>query len=82
MKSRYIDAVIAANAEGRTVALATELKSGAQLFVAGDQAEGDLRLDELSFGALREALRADRNITLDTAQGRVFVQIRRFHPKT
>jgi xanthine dehydrogenase accessory factor len=75
MKSRYIDAVIAANAESRTVALATELKSGAQLFFDGEQIEGDLALDEMSLGAVREALRADRNISLDTPQGRVFVQV-------
>ena len=75
MRGRYIDAVIAANAEGRSVALATELKSGAQLFLGVDQIEGDLDLDETSLGAMREALRADRNISLDTAQGRVFVQV-------
>jgi xanthine dehydrogenase accessory factor len=75
MKSRYIDAVIAANAESRTVALATELKSGAQLFFDGEQIEGDLALDEMSLGAVREALRANRNISLDTPQGRVFVQV-------
>jgi xanthine dehydrogenase accessory factor len=75
MKSRYIDAVIAANAEGRSVALATELTSGAQLFLDHDETEGNLELDEMSLGAMREALRADRNISLDTAQGRVFVQV-------
>ena len=75
MKSRYLDAVLAANAEGRTVALATELKSGAQLFLADGQAEGDLDLDEVSLGAMRDALRVDRNISLDTPQGRVFVQV-------
>jgi xanthine dehydrogenase accessory factor len=75
MKSRYIEAVIAANAEGRSVALATELKSGAQLFLHSGQLEGDLQLDEASVAAMREALRADRNIALDTAQGRVFVQV-------
>jgi xanthine dehydrogenase accessory factor len=75
MKSRYIDAVIAANAEGHTVALATELKSGAQLFFDGEQVDGDLELDEVSLGAVREALRVDRNISLDTAAGRVFVQV-------
>src|SRR5580704_15019375 len=75
MKGKFLDAVIAAGAESRSVALATELKSGAQLFLDGDQAEGAIQLDELSFGALREALRADRNITLDTAEGRVFVQV-------
>src|SRR3984957_11225453 len=74
MKTRNIEAVIAANADGRSVVLATELKSGAQLFLDGDQIEGDLDLDEMSLGAVREALRADRNISLDTAQGRVFVQ--------
>src|ERR1700681_4371050 len=75
MKSRYIEAVIAANAEGRSVALATELKSGAQLFLHSGQLEGDLQLDEASMAAMREAVRADRNIALDTAQGRVFVQV-------
>ena len=75
MKGRYIEAVIAANAGGRSVALATDLASGAQLFIDGDMAEGDLELDEVSVGATREALRVDRNIALDTAQGRVFVQV-------
>lgn len=75
MKGRYIEAVIAANKEGRSVALATQLPSGAQLFLKGDVAEGNLHLDEASVAAMREALRADRNITLDTAQGRVFVQV-------
>jgi xanthine dehydrogenase accessory factor len=75
MKSRYIAAVLAANAEGRAVALATDLASGTQLFLDGDNVEGDLQLDEASVAAAREALRADRNITLDTTQGRVFVQV-------
>ena len=75
MKSRYIDAVMAANAEGRSVALATDLQSGAQLFLDNGETEGDLELDEVSLGAMREALRADRNISLDTAHGRVFVQV-------
>lgn len=75
MKGRYIDAVIAANAEGRSVALATELKSGAQLYLDGDTVEGDLALDQQAMGAAREALRSDRNISLDTTQGRVFVQV-------
>ena len=75
MKSRYLDAVLAANAEGRSVALATDLTSGAQLYLDGDEAEGNLELDEMSVGAMREALRADRNISLDTARNRVFVQV-------
>jgi xanthine dehydrogenase accessory factor len=75
MKGRYIDAVIAANAAGRSVALATELRSGAQLFIDGDMVEGDLALDDAAVAAMREALGTDRNITLDAAAGRVFVQV-------
>jgi xanthine dehydrogenase accessory factor len=75
MKSRYIDAVIAANRAGRSVALATELKTGAQFFIDGEAAEGDLALDAAAISATREALRSDRNITLETPQGRVFVQV-------
>jgi xanthine dehydrogenase accessory factor len=75
MKARYLDAVIAASTESRTVAVATALKSGAQLLVDGDLVEGELALDDASVAAIREALRADRNITLDTAEGRVFVQV-------
>jgi xanthine dehydrogenase accessory factor len=75
MKGKFLDAVISAGAESRSVALATELKSGAQLFLDGDTVEGDLQLDEASVVRVREALRADRNITLDTAEGRVFVQV-------
>ena len=37
MKGRFIEAVIAANAGGRSVALATELKSGAQLLLDGER---------------------------------------------
>lgn len=75
MKSRYIDAVMAANAEGRSAALATDLKTGAQLLFDNGETEGNLELDEVSLGAMSDALRADRNISLDTAQGRIFVQI-------
>ena len=75
MKGRYLDAVIAANAGGRSVALATELTSGAQLFLDGDAVEGDLALDDASVAAVRQALRGDRNTTLETPQGRVFVQV-------
>ena len=75
MKGQFLDAVLAANVDGRSVALATDLKSGAQLFLDGDLTEGDLELDEMSLGAMREALRADRNISLDIADSRVFVQV-------
>jgi xanthine dehydrogenase accessory factor len=75
MRTASLDAVIAAGHASRSVALATELKSGAQLLLDGDRFEGDLALDEAQRAAMRDALRADRNITLDTAGARVFVQV-------
>ena len=75
MKSRYIEAISAANQAGRSVALATDLKSGAQLLLDRDTTEGDLPLDAAQLGAIRESIRAGRNISLETPQGRVFVQV-------
>lgn len=75
MKGRYIEAVIAANASGRPVALATELTSGAQLFLDGEAYDGELALDDAARGAMRDALRADRNVMLETPAGRIFVQV-------
>jgi xanthine dehydrogenase accessory factor len=82
MKTKYLDAVIAAGRASRSVALATDLRSGAQLLLqpapaeaGGDRFDGELALDEAQRAAMREALRADRNLTLDTAAGRVFVQV-------
>jgi xanthine dehydrogenase accessory factor len=75
MKRQFIEAVSAANKRGRSVALATGLKSGAQLLLDGDAAEGDLGLDAVQLTAIRDATRIGRNITLETPQGRVFVQV-------
>lgn len=75
MKGRYLEAVIAANAGGRSVALATDLTTGAQLFIDGDAADGELVLDDASIAAMRQALGSDRNTTLETPRGRVFVQV-------
>ena len=75
MKGRYLDAVIAANAGGRSVALATELQTGAQLLLDGETIEGELVLDDASATAMRQALGSDRNTTIETPQGRIFVQV-------
>ena len=75
MKGRFLDAVLAAGRESRSLALATELASGRQLLLDGERTEGDLALDASGLAALREALRADRNMTLQTAGTRVFVQV-------
>jgi xanthine dehydrogenase accessory factor len=75
MKGRYLDAILAANTERRSVALATELTSGGQVLLDRDRFEGDLDLSDLHRAAMRDALRADRNVTLETEDGGVFVQV-------
>ena len=75
MKGQYLDAILAANAERRSVAVATELKSGRQLLLDRERFEGDLELSDVQRTAMRDALRADRNFTLETEDGGVFVQV-------
>jgi len=75
MKGRILDRVVAAGREHRTVALATDIFTGRQLLLDGDAADGDLALDEVALGAVREALRADRNRSIETPTGRVFVEV-------
>lgn len=75
MKSKYLDSILAANSERRSVAVATELKSGRQVLLDRERFEGDLELGDLHRSAMRDALRADRNITLEAEDGSVFVQV-------
>jgi xanthine dehydrogenase accessory factor len=75
MKGRFLDAVIAAGREARSVALATDIKSGAQLLLDGERTEGDLALDAAGVGEMHAAWRADRNRLIETPGGRVFVQV-------
>ena len=75
MKGRFLDAAIAAEREGRSVALATDLASGHQLLLDGDRFDGELVLDERTLGTMRDALRADRNMAVDTPSGRVFIEV-------
>jgi len=75
MKGRILDRVVAAGREHRSVALATELSTGRQLLLDGSAAEGDLTLDEAAIGSIREIWRAGRNRTVDTPEGRVFVEV-------
>ena len=75
MKGRILDRVVAAGRDHRTVALATDILTGRQLLLDGDAADGDLALDEAALAAMREALRADRNRSIETPAGRVFVEV-------
>jgi xanthine dehydrogenase accessory factor len=75
MKGRVLDAVIAAGHETRSIALATDLATGRQLLVDDVAAEGDLTLNPAALAEVREALRIDRNMTLETSEGRIFVEV-------
>jgi xanthine dehydrogenase accessory factor len=75
MRAKYLDAVIAAGSDSRSVALASDIRSGVQLLLDDGRFDGELALDDSGRAAMRDALRADRNITLDTPAGRVFVQV-------
>lgn len=75
MKRRVLDAVLSAGREGRSVSLATALATGRQLMVDTASAEGELELDTAALAAVREALGSDRNTTIETADGRVFVEV-------
>ena len=75
MKGRFLDAIVAAGRESRSVALATDLASGRQLLFDRERSEGDLELDADALSAVRAALQADRNRVIETAAGRVFVEV-------
>ena len=75
MKGRILDAVLAARRESRSIALATDLASGRQLLVGDARAEGDLELEAAVVDQVRTALRGDRNTTLETPAGKIFVEV-------
>jgi len=78
MKRQFLDRALAATREGRAAALATHLKSGRQAFVEGDRVEGDLSLSGTVVDTVRATIREDRNATLPTEDGPVFVEV--FNP--
>jgi xanthine dehydrogenase accessory factor len=77
MKRAVLDAVAAARAGKRQLALVTHLKSGAQSIVTNTDISGDLALDAAAVAAAREALRHDRSGALPAGDG-LFVHV--FNP--
>src|ERR1700730_17888470 len=75
MKGRILDHLVAAEREHRSVALATDLATGRQLLLHGEQAEGDLAVDEATMETVREGWRSGRNRTIEAAAGVVFVEV-------
>jgi xanthine dehydrogenase accessory factor len=78
MKRPTLDAVLEARARKRSLALVTNIKTGAQSLVTNTEVSGDLTLDGAALAAAREALRHDRSGTLKAVDGALFVHV--FNP--
>ncbi len=79
MKLALLDKALAASRAGRPAALATNMRSGHQSFVEGSEITGNLALDDKVTEAIRTAFSEDRNTTVETAAGPVFIEV--FNPR-
>jgi xanthine dehydrogenase accessory factor len=75
MKRAVLEAVLSARAAARPVALATELKTGLQCALGPDgMSAGDLEASGPLESAAADALRNNSPVTVDGANGPIFVQ--------
>ncbi|MHA1114182.1 MAG: XdhC family protein [Alphaproteobacteria bacterium] len=74
MARETLDALIAARAGKRAVALATDLESGVQALVFAETDQGALALDIDGLSAARTALRRDKATTIESGTTTIFVQ--------
>jgi xanthine dehydrogenase accessory factor len=74
MKGKFLDAVLAAGQEARSAVLATEIASGAQLYLDDSGFDGDLQLDDAGRETMQTALHNGRTTTIDAAGGMVMVE--------
>lgn len=78
MKRALLEELLARQASGNPVALATLLETGEQTLVGTADALGDRRLDDDTLALVRAAIAGDRGGTMDTAAGPLFVHV--FNP--
>jgi len=78
MKLAYLERAIALSRAGKPAAIATNLKTGAQSLVEGEQITGSLTLDDAIRDGIRKALAEDRSATIETGTGEVFIEV--FNP--
>jgi xanthine dehydrogenase accessory factor len=78
MKAEILEALNRAREAKQPVALATELKSGAQRLVTYEDTRGDLELGAGALPALRQALAEDASGPLELDGREIFVQV--FNP--
>jgi xanthine dehydrogenase accessory factor len=78
MRLSLLQEAVASAGAGRPAALATNLRSGLQTLIQGSEKKGDLSLDEAALSAVAAAVRDDRSTTIDTEDGKVFIEV--FNP--
>jgi xanthine dehydrogenase accessory factor len=74
MKGKFLDAVLTAGQEARSAVLATDIASGAQLYLDDSGFDGELQLDDAGRETMRNALRNGRTTTIETAGGMVMIE--------
>lgn len=79
MKLAFLDRALAASRSGQTAALATNLNSGRQSLIVNGEISGDLEFDAAVIRDVRRTVADDRNATVATAEGPVFIEI--FNPR-
>ncbi len=75
MRIDLLERRLAAQAEGRTTVLVTELKTGAQLLLGDGINLGDLTLGQEERAAINRAVIEDRSQTIDAPQGKLFIEV-------
>jgi xanthine dehydrogenase accessory factor len=78
MKLQYLDRAIAASRAGKPAAIATNLTSGEQSLVEGNEVTGNLKIDGAIQEGVRKALSDDRSMTVESAAGPIFIEV--FNP--
>jgi xanthine dehydrogenase accessory factor len=78
MKAALLEALQDARTKKLPVALATDLKSGAQALVSRATVAGDLTLDDDGIAGVRRAIQDDRSTSIDWQGRRLFIQV--FNP--
>jgi xanthine dehydrogenase accessory factor len=75
VKLDLLERRLAAQADGKTTVLVTDLKSGAQILLGDGIALGDLTLGQEDRAAINRAVIDDRSQTIESAAGTLFVEV-------
>jgi xanthine dehydrogenase accessory factor len=78
MKLQYLERAVAASRAGKPAAIATNLTSGLQSLVEGNDVTGNLKIDGEIEKGVRKALAEDRSTTVESPEGAVFIEV--FNP--